>query len=621
MLSGNDDIARIGHAQAFPRTPSHLNAHSTAIMIFNVTNALTQTIYRAVRGAISLLALATASLFVLVAPDVGAQSAQTGNRVALLIGNATYSGGLTRLTNPPNDVAVLERSLKLLHFTAIKPVLNGDQKAMQRAVRDFGDRARNADMAFFYYSGHGMQSGGENYLLPIGAEINKESDLVVEAVALSNVMRQIEDAKPKVTIMVLDACRDNPLPGRTKSGGKGLARIENAPTNTFIAFAAQPGVTATDDGIYARELASALTSSKNLRQAFDRVGRAVDRATNGKQRPRKDDGLNDDVALGNIGTGGAAVAEAGPVRLAGLEPRREPANVAPPAGLRDGDVFKDCPDCPEMVVIPAGTFMMGSPAGEVGRGENEGPVHRVTLQQFALGKTEVTVGQFRRFVSVTSYKTDAEKNSGGNSGCYAWDASDSKFDWRAGRSWRSLGWAVKDSEPVVCVSFNDAEAYLNWLSSTTNKGYGLPSESQWEYAARAGTTTSRYWGDDPNQACNYANVTDQTTGPNNSSWSIKHECKDGYYFVAPVASYRPNAFGLYDMIGNAMEWTQDCWNKDYSGAPTGGSAWKTGHCARRVLRGGSWNYVPQLTRTAVRDFSSAEDRINDFGFRAGRILP
>jgi len=589
-------------------------------MRINNAIVLTQTIYLTSRSAVSSFALSMTIFLAVGAPNVFAQTNQSGNRVALLIGNATYSGGLTRLTNPPNDVALLERSLKSLNFTVLRPVLNGEQKAMQRAIRDFGDRARNADMAFFYYSGHGMQSGGENYLLPIGAEINKEADLGVEAVALSNVMRQIEDAKPKVAIIVLDACRDNPLPGRTKSGGKGLARIENAPTNTFIAFAAQPGATATDDGIYARELAAALTSSKNLRQAFDRVGRAVDRATNGKQRPRKDDGLNDDVALGNIGTGGAAVAEAEPVRLAGLEPRREPAPVAPPVGPRDGDVFKDCSDCPEMVVIPAGSFMMGSPAGEVGRSENEGPVHRVTLQQYALGKTEVTVGQFRRFVSATNYQTDAEKNSGGNSGCFAW-ASDNKFDWRAGRSWRTPGWAVKDSEPVVCVSFNDAEAYLKWLSSTTNKGYELPSESQWEYAARSGTTTSYYWGDDPNQACNYANVTDQTTSPNNLSTSIKHECKDGYYFVAPVASYRPNAFGLYDMIGNVLEWTQDCRNKDYSGAPTNGSAWKTGDCALRVLRGGSGGSSPQSSRAAVRNNNTAEDRFSSGGFRAARTLP
>lgn len=226
-----------------------------------------------------------------------AQAPKPTNRVALLIGNANYSDGLTRLTNPPNDVARLERALKALNFTVLQPVLNGDHKAMQRAVRDFGDRARNAEMVFFYYSGHGMQSGGENYLLPIGAVINKEADLGVEALALSNVMRQLEDASPRLAVIVLDACRDNPLPGRTKSGAKGLARVERTPTNTFIAFAAQPGATATDDGIYARELAASLTSAQSLRQAFDRVGREVDRATNGKQRPRKDDGLNEDVLL------------------------------------------------------------------------------------------------------------------------------------------------------------------------------------------------------------------------------------------------------------------------------------------------------------------------------------
>ncbi len=289
--------------------------------------------------------------------------------------------------------------------------------------------------------------------------------------------------------------------------------------------------------------------------------------------------------------------------------------------MRPGRVFRECEDCPEMVVITGGTFSMGSPPSEVGRDGDEGPVHRVTLPSFALGRTEVTVGQFRSFVQASGYKTEAERNIG-NSGCFAWNASDGKWAWREGRYWDSPGFTQSEAHPVACVSWNDAKAYLAWLSDKTRQRYGLPSEAQWEYAARGGTAkVSRYWGDNPDDACRYANVADKTVGPNGQTWTQKHDCDDGYWFSAPVAHYSPNNFGLYDMLGNVWEWTEDCGNGNYNGAPTDGSAWTSGICGARVLRGGSWSLNPRNVRAAGRGWDGTTYRVNNSGFRPARMLP
>jgi formylglycine-generating enzyme required for sulfatase activity len=293
--------------------------------------------------------------------------------------------------------------------------------------------------------------------------------------------------------------------------------------------------------------------------------------------------------------------------------KREAAEAAARAAQ-----IKDCTDCPDMVVIPSGSFNMGSTDNEAGHKANESPKHRVSVSSFAMGKTEVTVGQFRNFAQSTGFKTDAENNIGGASGCYAMEAG--KFDWRAGRYWDSPGFEQTEQQPVVCVSWRDANAYIKWLAQKTGKQYRLPTEAEWEYAARGNTDTARYWGDNPNEACRYANVTDTTTGPGGIGWGTKHECSDGYFFTAPVGSYTPNAFGLYDMLGNAGEWTADTYHDSYNSAPSDGSEWQ-GDGAGRVLRGGSWYVVPYNSRSAFRNDITPAARGSDDGFRAARTLP
>ena len=281
---------------------------------------------------------------------------------------------------------------------------------------------------------------------------------------------------------------------------------------------------------------------------------------------------------------------------------------------------RDCDACPEMVMIPGGEFMMGSPVGEPERGDDEGLQRRVRVKPLALGKTEVTVAQWRQFTRASGYLTEAERNVLAT-GCFTWEPEDPAWAWRAGRSWREPGWRQKDNEPVVCVSWVDAQAYVGWLDQQSGvKGWRLPSEAEWEYAARAGSTTGRPWGDDPGMACTYANGTDRTKGPRGRAWTEPHACKDGHWYAAPVGSFRPNAWGLHDMLGNVWEWVQDCY-LPYANAPSDGSAHETSGCRGRVVRGGAWDDPPGVLRSAARFWLGPVNRNNNIGFRVARTLP
>ncbi|WP_420463593.1 formylglycine-generating enzyme family protein [Candidatus Palauibacter sp.] len=230
--------------------------------------------------------------------------------------------------------------------------------------------------------------------------------------------------------------------------------------------------------------------------------------------------------------------------------------------------------------MPAGTFTMGSPPSEEGRDDDEGP-HSVTIPApFAVGVYEVTFAEW-----------DACVRAGG---CGGYAPADG-------------GWG-RGNRPVIYVSWDDAQAYVSWLSQQTGARYRLLSEAEWEYVARAGSRTARYWGESESGQCRNAN-------------GYAEFCDDGYEFeTAPVGSFAPNVFGLYDALGNVWEWTQDCRNWSYAGAPSDGSAWQSGNCGRRVLRGGSWNNSPRNLRSAYRSRNPTGDRYLNYGFRVARTL-
>jgi formylglycine-generating enzyme required for sulfatase activity len=236
---------------------------------------------------------------------------------------------------------------------------------------------------------------------------------------------------------------------------------------------------------------------------------------------------------------------------------------------KTGETFRDCEHCPEMVVLPAGSFLMGSPSSERNRWEAEGPQHQVTIgYSFAVSKFPITRDE------------------------YSWLATEHGTDYKQ-----------TSRDPVVNISWEDAKDYATLLSQKTGKTYRLLSEAEYEYAERAGTTTAYWWGDSDAELCKY---------------------EKGYGCdqrgTVPVGSYPANRFGLYDMAGNVWEWTEDCWNPSYVGAPDNGGAWTTGNCNEHVLRGGSWSYYDSNNRSAIRiDFLNGE-RYNVAGFRVARTL-
>ena len=274
---------------------------------------------------------------------------------------------------------------------------------------------------------------------------------------------------------------------------------------------------------------------------------------------------------------------------------------------RPGDTFEDCLGCPEMVVVPEGTFRMGSPESEEGRWDDgrEGPVHPVTIgYRLAVGVNEVTRGEFARFVSAT----------GRSMGDACWSYESGEWKERSGRHWRNPGFSQTDDHPVVCVDWDDAKAYAEWLSGRTGQKYRLLSEAEWEYVARAGTETARYWGEGESGQCRYANGADETYG-----WSEAF-CDDGHASTSPVGHFRANGYKLHDVLGNVWEWTEDCWNESYRRAPRDGSAWTSGNCGRRALRGGSWSDVPGNLRSAFRGRGTPGNRSGNAGFRVARTL-
>ena len=254
---------------------------------------------------------------------------------------------------------------------------------------------------------------------------------------------------------------------------------------------------------------------------------------------------------------------------------------------------------PEMVAIPAGRFLMGSPESEDGE-DDEGPQKWIELEGFSLSSTEITLGQFKAFIDATNHEMGTS--------CWVWEG-----EWEAkdGVDWQSPGFSQDLDHPVTCVSWDDAQAYVAWVNSNTDGGYGLPSEAQWEYAARAGTTTAFSTGDQI--TTDQANFDGNYTY-NGSSTGIYREQ------TVVVGSFEPNAWGLYDMHGNVWEWTQDCWNQDLSNHPSNGAAMESGDCGRRVLRGGSWLNEPRFLRAANRSRNSTTKRYYYNGFRLLKTL-
>ena len=290
-----------------------------------------------------------------------------------------------------------------------------------------------------------------------------------------------------------------------------------------------------------------------------------------------------------------------------------------------GKTFRDCAGCPEMVVIPAGTFQMGDPIVDREAVIQDGPQRKVSVHALAVGKFDVTRGDWAVFVNATSRPTA--------DGCaYSFLPQDKE----AKASWKNLGFPQEDTHPVVCVTFRDAQDYVQWLSRRTGHKYRLPSEAEWEYVARAGTTTRFPWGSTAShEYVNYG-------GEDHSGYGVALG-RDKWVGTSPVGSFPPNAFGLYDTNGNAMQWVEDCFSNFYAGAPTDGSAFKanvpvtgmtsylsymngTDSCSYRLIRGGCYADSPGLIGSSSRNLAPAPGdtletyRSSGLGIRVVRVL-
>jgi formylglycine-generating enzyme required for sulfatase activity len=572
-------------------------------------------------------------------------------RLALVIGNNAYSKVAT-LKNAQNDARLVAAVLRKAGFE-VSEASNLNRTALWSTLDLFKGRIQKGDEVVFYFAGHGVQVGANQLLLPTDISAENDSQVQRDGVPLIDVQDALKDAR--LALLLIDACRDNPFPKtgtRTVGGTRGLTPPE-ASTGQIIMMSAGRNQKALDyvpdsaqaNGLFAWELGQVLqTPGLEIRHALEDVKNRVDdkaRRAGHEQRPSLVNDLRGPFVLfaslevepvkpaqrpaqgGGVSLGEYEKEESALTqwsqwqrgmktdfdKIAGLRVStasqakawgqfllawaqdnpysNEDESLRAQAATRQaeaqrlsatpvaGSVLKDCDYCPELVVIPAGSFQMGS-----NDYEDEKPLHSVNIKSFALGKYEVTQGQWKAVM-------------GGSNPS----------------SFKDCG----DTCPVETVSWDDIQKYIKELNSRSGQQYRLPSEAEWEYAARARTTSKYWWGDSASHE--YANYG-------------KDECceglaqgRDKWVNTAPAGQFPPNAFGLYDMHGNVWEWVQDYYHDNYQGGPTDGSAWESGGKKEsRVLRGGSWLNSPSNLRSAIRIRDAPDIRFSRLGFRLARTL-
>jgi len=531
--------------------------------------------------AFLLSVLSLVAGFALILSFAGAQprdeALRSGPRPALLIGNANYSSASLPLTLPIKNARSLADELRRDGF-AVDLRENLGKTDMRRAIETFSAHIQPGAPALFFFSGYGIQAKGRSYLIPIDADIWTEADVRAQGIAVDEVLAAMETAGAKAKLVILDASRRNPFERRFRSLSAGLSLIDPPPDALVISSAA-PGKVINDaegdSSIFVGELLKEMRAPDlSADEVFNRAKFGVSRATNGEQVPFVASSLAEEVFLAPAGNPDQRAFRQGP----GAGPKSKPSNgapvsIGPPAGgLKAGAVFRDGAECPEVVVAPAGEFAMGSEDFDT-----EKPVHSVVIAKpFAVGRGEVTFAQWDACVA--------------DGGCGGWRPDDH------GRGRTNL--------PVSEVSWSDARAFVDWLGRKCGHPYRLPSEAEWEYVARAGTTTAFWWGDEVESG--HANC---------------RGCGAGGRRPSPVGSYPANGFGLVDTAGNIAEWVEDCWNESYDGAPGDGGARETGLCKQRVVRGGSFDAGARYVRSASRFLYDAETRYYTNGFRVVRDLP
>ncbi|AGX86373.1 SUMF1/EgtB/PvdO family nonheme iron enzyme [Candidatus Symbiobacter mobilis] len=493
-------------------------------------------------------------------------------KVALVIGNGKYQN--QPLPNPPLDAQAMTIRLHELQFETGYTLIDADRTAMLRGLTDFRERLRGAGVALVYFAGHGIQMEGQNYLIPTDNDMQQEDAVKYNAIKLQDVLDELERSGAPVKVVILDACRNNPF-GRNRGGGGGLAAVSNAAQGMLIAYATSPGNVAIDgrpgeNGVYTAHLLNALGQPNlTIEDVFKRTRLGVAQATRGKQIPWETTSLTGNLVLRPIGAPTGTMTAAATVSSDAVVGAARSAR--PGRSIKD-DEFRDCERCPTMHVLPAGRVQIGSPETEPGHHLGEGPQKEVTFAKpFAIGKMEVRFQEWEMCLL--------------DGGCTHWPQDN--------------GWG-RGNRPAIHVSWEDAQHYVNWLSKKTGYTYRLPSESEWEYAARAGTRTARPWGDDiGNGSARCRDCGASTNRPGTSE----------------AGAFPANPWKLHDLLGNVWEWTQDCHSPDLRDIPQNGLPTTLGDCSRRTLRGGSWDTAAKGVRSASRSAYPVSRREDNIGFR------
>ncbi len=514
---------------------------------------------------------------------------ETAARTALVIGNSAYPHA--PLKNPANDAGDMAKALAESGFSVVLELEAGKRK-MEEAVVDFSRKLnREGGAGLFYYAGHGIQLEGNNYLIPVDAEIESEADVRYKAVDAGWVLGKMADAENGLNIIILDACRNNPFSRSFKrSAEMGLARMD-APTGSIIAYATAPGAIAADgdgrNGIFTRNLLHFIRQPGiKVEEVLKYTRIAVVEETKDKkppQTPWESSSLMGNFYFNQGRETGALISQQAVPKMppsesvgAVISTNESPAVTIPvKAGARKetpaGDFSPKVNSLGmEFVYIKPGSFAMGSPLDEQDREADE-TQHTVTLTKgYYLQTTEVSQGQWQAVM-------------GNNPALFS---------------------TCGDNCPVEQVSWEDTQNFIRKLSEKEANTYRLPTDAEWEYAARAGTVTPFYTG----------NCLGADQANFNAAYPPKG-CSKGEYRskTVPVKSFAPNPWGLYDMHGNVGEWCQD-WLGPYSSGPVTDPAGPPSG-SDKILRGGSWEYYAMYCRSAVRIFSGPADTGSSYGFR------
>lgn len=529
----------------------------------------------------AIAALATLALCV---PAAGAA------RLALVIGNDAYLF-VRPLGNAAEDARAIGNALKSpeMGFAHVAVAVNQSQSQMKALIRDLAAKVSGGDEVVVYFAGHGVQIAGVSYLLPIDIHDEDAAQIRDDAVELQRVLDDVAERRPRFTLVVVDACRDNPFSGKVRAAGtRGLAPTTPADGQMVIysAGANQKALDRLNDddrvpnGLFTRVWLTEIQKSGVPVHEMARVVREEVKRQAARVGHAQVPALYDQSTgrfffkVGESGTTKPRPADPEPVAAPAPAPTPAPVPVPVPVATIDdplpkGRTFRDCESCPEMVVIPGGEFEMGSRDGE--GDEDEHPIHRVRIRSFAMGKFEVTQGQWRALMGT--------QPSG----------------------FRRCG----EDCPVEEISWDDAKAFLARLNQKVagrkDGPYRLASEAEWEYACRGGSHETYCGG----------NHADAVAWFNGNSAEKTH----------PVGKKAPNRFGLHDMSGNVSEWVEDCWNENYRGVPADGTAWSPAGCQRRVVRGGAWFNEMANVRSADRSGDHPTRHDLYWGLRIAKSLP